>query len=130
MQALTVNPNKIIDSLKKSEKLELSEDGKKVRTKIDPTKWPLDQVHYPLGPFELSKSGSNNTNNSSCNSKDVSSDSANDSRNSGVSFQSFTSSGTTDLHPNVPEFVPGNYYSKAEFALFLINPYFSLLILN
>ena len=116
VQAMTLDPAHIIESLKKSNKLELSDDYKKVRSKNEPLKWPLlDQVQYPINQFEFNKAGSNS---SSCNSKDtLSSDSANDSRTSGVSFNSFTSSGTTDLHPNVPEFIPGKIFKLAFFYL-------------
>lgn len=104
VQALTLDVKDIIDSLRKSENIELSEDNKKLRVKNEPTKWPImDQLfNYNATMFELSKGSMT----SSCNnSKDASStDSANDSRASGVSLSS------TDLHPNVPDFIPGQPY--------------------
>lgn len=100
VQALTLNVKDIIESLKKSDKVELSNDNKKIRPKVEPSKWPIRDQLFNLNTnmFEFGKGSTT----SSCNSKDASStDSANDSRTSGVSLSS------TDLHPNVPDFIPG-----------------------
>lgn len=104
VQALTLNVKDIIESLKKSEKIELSEDNKKVRPKNEPAKWPIMDQMFNLNNnmFEFGKYN----NSLSCEGKDGSStDSANDSRTSGVSL------GSTDLHPNVPDFIPGRSFT-------------------
>ncbi|RWS06981.1 la-related protein 1B-like protein [Dinothrombium tinctorium] len=87
VQALTQDVLILIDALKSSDELEISECNTKVRTKHEPAKWPIFGMKFQLSASETGASLTSNDSLSAINPKTLS-----------------------DLHPDVPDFVPGQPY--------------------
>lgn len=117
VQALTKDVNQIVGALKKSEKVELSDCLTKVRTRVQPDRWPLFDQRYTIsGQSTTTATGSpvaSNASNKNSAIEEVSENiklSCDGTIVSNESNEVGTNSLQTDLHPNVPVFVPGQPY--------------------
>ncbi|RWS26161.1 hypothetical protein B4U80_08458 [Leptotrombidium deliense] len=87
VQALTQDILLLVEALESSTEVDLSEDRSKVRTKNDPQKWPIFAMRFPLSANETG-----------------------DSVKAGDSGNANGSGASSDLHPDVPDFIPGQPY--------------------
>ncbi|RWS10778.1 la-related protein 1-like protein [Dinothrombium tinctorium] len=87
VMALTQDISMLIDALKSSSEVELSECNLKVRKKHEPKKWPIFDTRIQMSTSEKGASV-----------------------NSGDSATAIDSGASSELHPDVPDFIPGQPY--------------------